>query len=353
MYSLKETQPALGSVETRLLNPQQAKLWDEYVNAHPEGTFFHLSGWQTFYQSYFKLKTDYLMAFTDGMLTGVLPLAQLKSVLFSNALISTPFMVYGGILASDSQSFAKLLLAAKSLAKERQVDYLELRQQFNDVQEGYDQSQYVTFKRKLAKSDEENLSLIPRKQRAVVRKAIAKGLTYTIEKDVNHFYPLYAESLRNLGTPVMAKGYYQALLDHFGEQIDILTVMADNKPVASVMSFYHQQTVLPFYGGGGGQARGCGANDFMYWSLMQHAVAKGCRVFDFGRSKVDTGSYRFKKHWGFEQTPLHYRYLPIAKDEKPNFSPTNPKYQTMITTWKKLPLAVANTLGPFVARRIG
>jgi lipid II:glycine glycyltransferase (peptidoglycan interpeptide bridge formation enzyme) len=111
--------------------------------------------------------------------------------------------------------------------------------------------------------------------------------------------------------------------------------------------------VLPFYTGSVPGARRIGANDLMYWRLMRHASARGCVVFDFGRSKVGTGPYDFKKNWGFMPAPLTHQFLTRPGAAMPNVNPTNPKYRLMIAAWKKLPLPVANYLGPMIVRNIG
>jgi len=133
----------------------------------------------------------------------------------------------------------------------------------------------------------------------------------------------------------------------------VLTVEHSGKAVASVLSFFFRDEVLPYYGGGTGAAREVKGNDFMYWALMSQSAARGVRVFDYGRSKRETGSYRFKKHWGFEETPLHYEYFLVRAREMPNVSPLNPKYRLFVQAWQKLPLALARRLGPLLARDLG
>jgi FemAB-related protein (PEP-CTERM system-associated) len=119
------------------------------------------------------------------------------------------------------------------------------------------------------------------------------------------------------------------------------------------MNFYWRDEVVPYYGGGTAAARQCHANDFMYWEVMRHAAARGCRVFDFGRSKIGTGAFSFKKNWGFTPTPLEYRFLVRPGDTIPEVNPLNPKYRLMIAAWKRLPLPVANLIGPFLVRGVG
>lgn len=343
--------PSLAHI--KLLDSQSNKVWDDFVYGHPGGTFFHLSKFKNLLENYFNLETYYLYTHIDDKITGLLPLARVKSTLFSDALISTPFCVYGGVLANNVLDQTRLINEAKTIASNLKVDYIELRQMADNYQEGHEQSLYVHFQKKLFDNLDDNLKAIPRKQRAMVRKAIKKDLTYQVEYHVDNFYPLYSESVKALGTPVLAKSYYKRLLEYFPENTDVLTIYSGKTPISSVLNFYFKDTVLPYYGGGGALAKKLSANDFMYWSLMNHALEKNIQVFDFGRSKVDTGSYRFKKHWGFEPTPLHYRYLPIEQHHKPNINPTNPKYQLFIKMWKKLPLGVANTIGPMIARRLG
>jgi FemAB-related protein (PEP-CTERM system-associated) len=194
---------------------------------------------------------------------------------------------------------------------------------------------------------------IPRKQRRMVRKGTKSGLTYEIDAGVDRFYPVYAESVRNLGTPVFAKRYFQSLKEQFPNDCEVLTVLDNGRPLASVLSFYFRDEVHPYYGGGVRGARDLAANDFMYWMLMQHACRRGYRVFDFGRSKCGTGSYDFKRHWGFEPEPLFYEYHLLGRSDIPEFNPLNPKYRAFIALWRRLPLPLVNLLGPPIAQDLG
>jgi len=110
---------------------------------------------------------------------------------------------------------------------------------------------------------------------------------------------------------------------------------------------------LPYYGGGGDEARDLKGNDFMYWAVMEKACQAGVEIFDYGRSMIGGGAYRFKKHWGFEPVPLAYEYFLVEDDEMPSLNPANPKYKLLIEAWKRLPLGVASFLGPPIARRLG
>ena len=327
--------------------------WNEYVLRHPEGTFFHRYEWADVLRRAFNHKTYYLIAENAGQTSGVLPLAHVNSMLFGNALVSTPFCVYGGILASDQSMFAALQAAACDLAKSLGVDYLEMRNRQRRHPDWPVKDLYVTFQRAISPDSETNMLAIPRKQRAMVRKGIQKGLQMRLDTEVTDLYRMYAESLRNLGTPVVARSYLQILKNTFGEDAEVVTITHNNNVVSSVMNFRFRDQILPYYGGGSSAARAVAANDFMYWQVMERARALGLSHFDFGRSKRGTGAFDFKSNWGFEPQPLYYEYFLVRARELPNLSPANPKYSRAIALWQRLPLPVANFIGPFVAKYLG
>ncbi len=335
------------------LTSEQSRRWDAYVENHPDGTFFHLSGWRTVLEDTLGHRTHYRYAERDGRIVGLLPLGHIASRLFANALISTPFCVYGGPLADDDDIAEALVEEARDRAAALGVDYLEWRLRQPSGKDRPVKDLYVTFRKTLDPDPEANLKAVPRKQRAMIRKGIKAGLESVIDGGVDRFYEVYAESVRNLGTPVFPKPYFQALKDTFGDRCEILVVEHRGRPVAGVMNFYFRDEVLPYYGGGTAEARRLYANDFMYWEVMRRAVERGVRVFDYGRSKKGTGSYRFKKHWGFEPQPLHYEYDLIRAREMPDINPLNPKYRLFIAAWKRLPLPVSKWIGPWLARDLG
>ncbi len=339
------------------LTPGQEKAWDDFVFAAPAGTFFHRAAWAAVIARAFRHTPHYLLAERDGAIVGVLPLVHVKSRLFGNTLISNPFCVYGGPLTVEPEATAALEAAAADLMRPTGASGVEFRERTPAAAAASDwvsrADLYVTFRKPIGADAEANMKAIPRKQRAVVRKGLQNGLTAVVDRDVGKLHPVYAESVRNLGTPVFARRYFTLLLDAFGDDADILTVLDDGKPIASVMNFHFRDEVLPYYGGGTPAARERAGNDFMYWSVMERAAARGARLFDFGRSKLGTGSFAFKKNWGFAPEPLHYRFKLKPGAAIPDVSPLNPKYRLFIQAWKRLPLPVANLVGPHIVRAIG
>jgi FemAB-related protein (PEP-CTERM system-associated) len=344
-------------VEIRTLDLADADhsgVWDAFVRAHAAGSVFHLAAWGKSIARAMGHHVYSLAAYKGTELVGILPLIHIRSRLFGNSLSSSAFAVYGGPLTFSSDVADALDAKAWALAQQLGVTALEYRHQVA-LRPGWASKAdtYATFRRPLAGTEEENLKAVPRKQRAEVRKSFDKGLSVVIEKTANRHFRVYSESVRNLGTPVFPKALFDALLHFYGDAADVLTVMKDTTPVASVLSLYHKGEVLPYYGGGTAAARELRANDFMYFKLMSHAVARGCTSFDFGRSKVGTGAYAFKKNWGFLPMPLVYEYRLAEGAVMPDINPMNPKYKLMIDAWQKLPLGVANIIGPHIAKNLG
>jgi FemAB-related protein (PEP-CTERM system-associated) len=348
------------AITLRPLDDRNAAAWDRFVDSMPLGTFFHRSAWARVVETAFGHATHYVLAERDGAITGVLPIARVKTRLFGDTLISVPFCVYGGPLAADAETAAALVAEAEALRVRTGAAAVEFRQrdawETDWLGENWVQRPdlYVTFRKPIEADHDRNMKAIPRKQRAMVRKGIQNGLTSVVGQQVDPLHRVYAESVRNLGTPVFSKRYFRILMDVFGpSDADVVTILNKDSPVASVMNFYFREEVLPYYGGGTTAARACAGNDFMYWEVTRRAADRGCRLFDFGRSKLGTGAYAFKHNWGFVPEKLHYRFNLAPGGSIPDINPMNPKYRLFIAAWKRLPLPVANTIGPFIVRGLG
>jgi FemAB-related protein (PEP-CTERM system-associated) len=344
---------ASDAVRLRELKLADFPRWDDFVARCSEATFFHRAGWKIIIERAFGHRTKFLYAEAGGRIEGVLPLAEVRSVLFGHTLVALPFCVYGGIAAESERARHLLDEAAVALAEERRVDHLEYRSLTSHHPEWAHTDLYVTFRKAIDPDVERNLNEIPRKQRAMVRKGIKAGLKGEIDEGVERFFAAYAHSVHRLGTPVFSRRYFQILREVFGRDCEVLTVTRDGDLVASVMSFYFRDEVLPYYGGGTDLAREVAGNDFMYWELMRRACERGLRVFDYGRSKRGTGSFDFKKNWGFEPQPLHYEYRLIRGQRLPEHNPLNPKYRLLIKLWQRLPLPLVNLIGPYIVKGLG
>ena len=321
--------------------------WDQYVKSTPNGTFFQLTGWKRVIEKTFGYKPLYFYARQDQHIKGVLPLFFVNNLVFGKSLISVPFGVYGGVLGDDVQVEEALLEKAKELSKDLQVKHLELRSCLSNGLSLPVKELYVTFQKEIYPDIDKNLAAIPRKQRRMVRQACNHGLISEIgTENVKEFYDIYAHSVRNLGTPVFPFRFFKTIQKEFGKDCKILSVWHNGKMVAGVMTFFYNHAVLPYYGGALKPYLHLSVNDFMYWELMRYSAENGYTLFDFGRSRVGTGSYNFKRHWGFDPRPLPYQYYLPNQGALPNTNPSNPKFKSLISTWKKLPLPISKVLGP-------
>ena len=328
--------------------------WDKFVFSCPGATFFHRSGWQNIVRNVFHHETYFLYAEEDGVIQGVLPLGHVNSWLFGNSLTGLPFAVYGGVAADNPLAADALELEAERIARHLGVAHLELRNVNPRHADWPTQDLYVTFRKEILDGEEANMLAIPRKQRAMVRKGIKNGLVSQIDSNVDRFFALFADNVHRHGTPAMPKKYFKALQTEFGTDCEVLTVVApDGRALSSVLSFYFRDEVMPYYAGDDEAARDLAANDFKYWELMRRACVRGLKKFDYGRSKRGTGPYAFKKNWGFEPTPLYYEYRLYKRDAIPQNNPNNAKYKLMISIWRRMPIGLANWLGPFVVRNLG
>ena len=331
-----------------------AAAWDAFVLACPAATFFHRAGWQRILREVFSHEAYFLYAEEDGCIRGVLPLAHVKSMLFGSSLIGLPFAVYGGVAAQDDAAADALEAEADRIARMLRVSHLELRHVEPRHADWPTQDLYVTFRKEILAKEEDNLQAIPRKQRAMVRKGQKNGLASHIDDSVERFFPLYADNMHRHGTPALPKRYFERLLAEFGSDCEVMVVtQADGRPLSAVVSFYFRDEVLPYYAGDDEAARDLAGNDFKYWELMRRACGRGLKVFDYGRSKQGTGSFSFKKNWGFEPKPLHYEFRLYTRSELPQHNPSNPKYKLLIAAWRRMPQALATRLGPYVVRGLG
>lgn len=329
---------------------------DAFVRAHPAGTLFHRPHWSLAVQRGCGQRSHYLVAERGGALVGCLPLTEMRSPLFGNALVSAGFGTGGGILADGQGSADALAGVAWKLARRRRCASLELRG--GPLPGGWIActGTYANFDRDLPADSGALLPSIPRRQRAEVRRALGNGLEVASGSDARHrraHYRVYAESVRNLGTPVFPKKLFDAALDYFGDSAWIVLVSREGRPLASMLGFDFNGVCQPYWGGGTAEARKWRANDLIYYEVMRRGIERGCARADFGRSKIGTGPWSRKRIWGFEETPLVYGIRTAGAASARKVNPQDPKYRLRVAAWQRMPLWLANRMGPLIARGLG
>jgi len=330
---------------------------DEWVCAQPGSSPFHRPAWICAVARGTKQQAMMLVCRHGGEITAVLPLNLIHSPLFGRALVSSGFAVDGGILASDEESAQLLADACWHEAQARSCPTAELRGgMVPDVGWQLKSAAYLNFAKQLEADDEAQLKAVPKRHRAEIRKGLANDLQIEAGNSARLLeihYRLYAENVHRLGTPVFPKTLFAEVLAAFGDKANITLVSRDGAPVTSILSLYHRESCMPYWHGASLAARALRSNEVGYFCLMSYARERGYTIFDFGRSKVGTGPALWKKTWGWEGEPLTYATRAAPGMEARDINPLSPQYQRKVALWKKLPLPLANRLGPMIARGLG
>jgi FemAB-related protein (PEP-CTERM system-associated) len=326
--------------------------WDAFVQRHPAATLFHNIGWKRVMQETYGYRPFYFYCERNGHITGIAPAFLISNWMTGRCLISIPFAVYGGVCADDPESEAALLGRLEQVAEEERVQYFEIRNRRGAILPRYEANpRYATFTLPLVRDTEALYKSLPKDIRYMIRKGEKAGLTVKRGPELlDTFYYLMTVNLRRLGTPAFPRVLFQNLLREYPSQVEITAVYSGSKPVAAGMSFFFRDWIQPYYVGSLDEAKGLAANNFLWWEMMKLGAEKGCSIFDFGRSKKDSGNFDFKKKWNPQIDTLSYQVRLVRRKEMPNFSPANSKFKMATEAWKKMPLGLTRALGPYVVR---
>jgi len=330
--------------------------WDDYVLLHETASIYHLSAWKQLIEKTFGHKCLYYYAQNEnGNICGVLPSVNLSSRLFGNYIVSMPFFNYGSVL-SDNNEIAQLLMNKMiELARSLNVTHIQYREQTERVNSDLAVStDKVNMVLQLPESQEVLGKLIGSKRRSQIKRPIKEGVSHKIGKAelLNDFYQVFCENMRDLGTPVYGKYFFENILDTFKDNCSICIVYWQGKPVSAGFLIRHKERMEIPWASTLSYANRISVNMYLYWQILSYAIETGCKEFDFGRSTIDEGTYRFKKQWKSEPQQCYWYHWVPEGGELPNLSPSNAKFDLAIKMWKKLPLPIANMLGPFLVKNL-
>lgn len=336
------------------LRPEEEPSWDRFVEAHPQGSPFHTTAWLRCVRDGFGHRPCSLVARDGEEILAILPLFLVRSWVLGRVLVSTPYAVYGGMLGTSREARARLLDEARRLGERERVRFVDLRHRYETEFDLPETNLYVTFSRELPANPEACLQRLPRKARAAARKAIERhGLRGEAGWDsLGAFHRLFVWNKRHLGSPAIPRVFFELLAREFHDRALLWTVRHEGELAAGVFTFLWRDQLLPYFSGGHERYEPMQVNNYLYLSLMQYGVREGYRVFDFGRSRRDSGSFRFKRHQGFEPEPMHYQYLLLAQQDIPHVNPSNPRYDRLRKLWSRLPLPLVRALGGPVIRHL-
>lgn len=328
--------------------------WDAFVGAAGGASFYHRYSWRPLIHRVFEQETHYLAARAGGRICGVLPLVRLKSRLFGDFMVSMPYLNYGGVIGESPAVEQALVSKACALAGERGVSHVELRHRTNTLESFPLRTDKVTMLLKLPKSPGELWQALGSKLRAQVKrpqKENAVCVNGGIEL-LNEFYSVFSENMRDLGTPVYSRRFFASMLEAFPAAARIFVVRHAGRAVAAGFVIGAAGVLEIPWASSLRRANAVGVNMLLYWSLLEFACQQGYATFDFGRSSVDAGTYRFKKQWGAEAHQLYWHYWMREGGEPPRLNHSNAKFDMAVAAWRRLPLAVANRLGPLLIRNL-
>ncbi len=343
-------------MKVRLFNDEDRDRWDSYVLKSPASTSYHLISWKDVIERSFGHKTYYLLAEDkDNEINGILPLIHLKSFLFGNFMVSLPYFNYGGICADNEEIADQLLNVAIVLAKEKHVKHIELRhmQPINKVLPL--KTAKVSMRLKLPQNSEELWKSFSSKLRSQIRRPEKEGMYSRLgkEEELDSFYTIFSMNMRDLGTPVYSKEIFRNIFSEFPETTRICTIYSKwADPVASGFLVGFKEILEIPWASSLRSYNHYSPNMLLYWSALKFACENGYKVFDFGRSTPEEGTYRFKEQWGAKPTQLYWHYWLKNGGPLPELNPKNPKYQMAIKIWKKLPVRLTNLIGPRIVKNI-
>lgn len=334
--------------------PEAPPGWDAYVASHPDATAYHLAAAVNVGRTVFGLDTRFISAHAGDRIVGVLPLVEQSSLLFGRFLASVPFFTYGGILADDEQASRALAGQLREYAAARNVDHAELRHGAPAPVDLPERTDKVSMMLELPDSTEELGRRLGAKLRSQIRRAEREQpeVLWGHRELLPDFYPVFAAAMRDLGTPVYPCRFFEVVCDAFGDLLTVIVIRVQGNAVAAGILVRHGRSIeVPWAAAGSAAKRGA-INMRLYWEMLVRAIELGAHSFDFGRSTVDSGTYRFKSQWGARPRQLHWHYFLPRGGAIPVLNSSNSKYALASAMWKRMPLWCANALGPLIVRNL-
>ena len=323
--------------------------WDAFVFSSDLSSFYQLSNWKSVMEKNFGCETRYLMVSEDHVVRGVLPLFIVKSLWFGTVISSMP----GGICGEHEIAADLLLEKAKEIARKENANYLRIRDGLCRWDFGLVTEIEHTSILKFTADAEDLWRSFPPKVRNQVRKANKSGLKTAMgRRFLPQFYDVFAKNMRDLGTPVLPFRFFRDIMDKFASKTTILVVKLEEEIIAAMLMFFFRDTVSDPFASSKREYLSLCPNNLLYWEALKYGCELGYRKFDMGRSQKGSGTFKFKKQWGAEPRELYYQYYLHKIKDIPVIDSDKSKYSLINKGWKKLPLVLANFLGPVIRKNI-
>ena len=353
-------------MRTELATSDDRHEWDEFVSASEQSHMAHLWAWHEIIARSFSHRPFFGVARqslrTGSRLVGVLPLFEVRSFLFGRSLVSVPYLNGGGIVAQTSEATQALARFATDLAKGRGAKYIELRHRraCTDLE-----SSLVSRSHKVAlelrpgidprpllrsfKSSFRRKILIPEKRGYRAKTML---LSEADGKVLRRLYAVFSRHMRDLGTPVYPRALFEHCAAHLGKRARLVLIRKNEQLVSACVLIAHKHTMEMPWAVSLKEHHRDFPNMLLYWNAIETCIDTRHEVLDFGRSTIGSGQHKFKQSWGAKDVPLHWYYALRTGQALPSVDPKNPRFSPMVDIWKKLPLPVANAMGPAISRSL-
>jgi len=328
--------------------------WDAYLNGHGQATIYHDARWGEVMRASYGNAAFYMTARRGGKIVGVLQLIWQKSLLWGSHLCSMPYFDASGILADDIEAEEALIGATDRLAKDMGSDWVELRQVRPLDNSFPTRTDKVTLRLPLAGDSAGFWKELKDKVRNQVRKAEKAELTADEggPELLEDFHAVYSRNMRDLGSPPHGRRFFRLIAESFQDSIRLFVVRQGRQAVAAALTLRDKHAVhVPWAGSDWRQRKYC-PTMLLYWKMLAVSCDTGAPCFDFGRSTPDEGTFRFKTQWGAKPVPLYWHFLMPEGKALPDLRPDSPKYRFMVACWKKLPVCMAQMIGPRIIAKL-
>jgi serine/alanine adding enzyme len=323
--------------------------WDAFVREAPGSTFCQLAGWRGIVEDV--LGREYLplvAVTTDGDWQGVLPLVRVRAPLLGHSLISMPYVNYGGPRGTPA---AQRVLRDAAVAEPQRSGAGRLQSRCRPPLQGRTPAddRKVMVLLDLPTAPDALWTQLPSKVRSQIRRPQKEGMTFRVGADqLDAFYGVFARNMRDLGTPVYARAFFEAVLDTFPEVV-FGAVYHEGRPIGAAAGFIWNDEFEITWASCVRDYNRLAPNMLLYWSFMEEMIRRGVRVFNFGRSTPGASTHRFKAQWGGRDVPL--RWLEWTARPHKTASPSR-IVRAASSAWQRLPLPLANRIGPPLASRL-
>jgi len=342
-------------VRVRPYEFRDQRAWDDYVARSPQATLYHTTRWRTVLETTFPNRHHAWLAEDEaGKILGILPLVHQRSILFGNFLVSLPQSSYGGVCADDAESALALIDGAIDTARALGVGYIQLRQQSPVGSELPFRDRKVSMYLDVSAGPDSLWEGFDAKLRSQIRRPAKDGFVARIggREELDEFYTVFATNMRDLGTPVFPRTFFEHVLELFPDAARLCIIARGGVPAAAAFLLAYRDTLEIPWASALRMQKQSAPNMLLYWRSIQFASERGYRRLDLGRSTRDSGTYRFKRQWGAVPTPQYWYYWLAHPGSAPDPGPDNPRYAIAVRLWRRLPLRIANTLGPFIVRYV-